>query len=135
VCQSFERAARKRREVPSALLFFLEGQRALLEAAFLGSHGATAGRSATTIPRCSPDYTSPRPSRPRRSFSRTDGVAHWRACREREAPHTDNIEIRGSHCGLGFNPVVFCAIADRLAQPDAGWQPFVRDGWRRLFYK
>jgi pimeloyl-ACP methyl ester carboxylesterase len=68
-------------------------------------------------------------------FSRTDGVAHWRACQEREAPHTENIAILGSHCGLGFNPVVFYAIADRLAQPEAHWQPFVRDGWRRLFYR
>jgi pimeloyl-ACP methyl ester carboxylesterase len=68
-------------------------------------------------------------------FSRTDGVAHWRACRERESPHTDNIQVRGSHCGLGFNPVVFFAIADRLAQPEAQWRPFPRRGWRRLLYK
>jgi len=67
-------------------------------------------------------------------FSRSDGVAHWRACIERRAPHTDNIEIRGSHCGLGFNPVVFYAIADRLAQAENAWRPFERGGWRRLFY-
>src|SRR5438093_1377205 len=29
-------------------------------------------------------------------YSRTDGVAHWLACVEREAPHTDNIEVAGS---------------------------------------
>ena len=67
-------------------------------------------------------------------FSRTDGVAHWRACLEQPAVQTDNIEVRGSHCGLGFNPVVFYAIADRLAQPENEWQPFSRTGWRRLFY-
>jgi pimeloyl-ACP methyl ester carboxylesterase len=68
-------------------------------------------------------------------FSRTDGVAHWRACVERISPRTDNIEIRGSHCGLGFNPVVLYAIADRLAQPEGAWRPFDRRGWRRIFYR
>ncbi|MET0151362.1 MAG: alpha/beta hydrolase [Candidatus Binatia bacterium] len=68
-------------------------------------------------------------------FSRTDGVAHWRACLERPSPRTDNIEIRGSHCGLGFNPVVLYAIADRLSQPEGEWQPFTRQGWRRIFYR
>jgi pimeloyl-ACP methyl ester carboxylesterase len=67
-------------------------------------------------------------------FSRTDGVAHWQACLERPSPRTDNIEVRGSHCGLGFNPVVLYAIADRLAQPEGEWRPFARDGWRRVFY-
>jgi pimeloyl-ACP methyl ester carboxylesterase len=68
-------------------------------------------------------------------FSRSDGVAHWRACLERPAPHTDNIEVRGSHCGLGFNPVVLYAIADRLAQPEGEWRPFSREGWRRFVYR
>lgn len=68
-------------------------------------------------------------------FSRTDGVAHWRACLERPSPRTDNIEVRGSHCGLGFNPVVLYAIADRLAQPEGEWRPFARHGWRRIFYR
>jgi pimeloyl-ACP methyl ester carboxylesterase len=67
-------------------------------------------------------------------LSRTDGVAHWKGCRERPAFHTDNIEVHGSHCGLGFNPAVFFAIADRLAQDEDGWRPFVRGGWRSLFY-
>jgi pimeloyl-ACP methyl ester carboxylesterase len=67
-------------------------------------------------------------------LSRTDGVAHWKGCRERPAPHTDNIEVLGSHCGLGFNPAVFFAIADRLAQDENGWRPFGRGGWRSFFY-
>lgn len=67
-------------------------------------------------------------------YSRTDGIAGWHACVESEAEHTDNIEIRGSHCGLGFNPVVLWAIADRLAQPEHAWRPFERNGLRRLFF-
>jgi pimeloyl-ACP methyl ester carboxylesterase len=68
-------------------------------------------------------------------YSRTDGVIHWLACVEREAPHTDNIEVPGSHCGLGVNPLVFYAIADRLAQSTAGWRRFAKSGWRSIFYR
>ncbi len=67
-------------------------------------------------------------------FSRSDGVAAWRACMELPSERTDNIEVSGSHCGLGFNPLVLYAIADRLAQPEYGWQPFARRGVRRCFY-
>src|SRR5262249_46051294 len=68
-------------------------------------------------------------------YSRTDGIAHWLAWLEREAPHTDNIEVSGSHCGLGVNPFVFYAIADRLAQSVAGWRRFDKSGWRSVFYR
>jgi len=32
--------------------------------------------------------------------------------------------VYGSHCGLGHNPAVLVAIADRLAQPENAWKPF-----------
>jgi len=67
-------------------------------------------------------------------FSKTDGVAHWRACIEPRTKRTDNIEVSGSHCGLGVNAAVFYAVADRLSQPADGWKPFVRSGWRRAVY-
>jgi pimeloyl-ACP methyl ester carboxylesterase len=67
-------------------------------------------------------------------YSKTDGVAAWQTCIERPSATTDNIEVVGSHCGLGFNPVVLYAIADRLAQPRGAWKPFDRRGWRRLVY-
>ena len=67
-------------------------------------------------------------------YSRTDGVVHWEACLEPERPHTDNIEVPGSHCGLGVNALALYAVADRLSQPEDGWVPFHRDGWRRAFY-
>lgn len=65
-------------------------------------------------------------------FTRTDGVVHWRSCLEPETDQTENIEVPGSHCGLGFNPLVLYAIADRLSQPEGSWQPFDR-GWRRVY--
>ncbi len=57
-------------------------------------------------------------------FSRTDGVVAWQACQEVEGPHRENVEVRGSHIGLGFNPAAFWVIADRLAQPLGTWRPF-----------
>jgi pimeloyl-ACP methyl ester carboxylesterase len=67
-------------------------------------------------------------------FTKTDGVAPWRACREREADATENIEVVASHCGLGFHPAVLYAVADRLAQPEGEFVPFDRRGLRRAFY-
>ena len=36
----------------------------------------------------------------------------------------ENIHVGGAHLGLGFNPRVLVALADRLAQPEGAWQPF-----------
>jgi pimeloyl-ACP methyl ester carboxylesterase len=68
-------------------------------------------------------------------YSKADGIVAWQICREPEGALTDNIEVQGSHCGLGVNPVVLYAIADRLAQADGAWAPFERSGMRSFFYK
>lgn len=68
-------------------------------------------------------------------YTKTDGVAAWESCLEIESHQTDNIEVPGSHCGLGFNPLVLYIIADRLAQPEGGWKPFDRSGLRKYLYK
>jgi pimeloyl-ACP methyl ester carboxylesterase len=57
-------------------------------------------------------------------YTRTDGVASWQWCLEDDGPRAENIEVYGSHCGLGHNPAVLVAIADRLAQPEDAWKPF-----------
>ncbi len=69
-------------------------------------------------------------------FTKTDGIVPWRGCIEPKAPQTDNIEVYASHCGLGVNPFVFFAVADRLALPENGWEPFDRSAsaWRRAAY-
>ena len=67
-------------------------------------------------------------------FSKGDGVVAWRNCLEPETPTTDNIEVNGSHCGLGVNASVLYAVADRLAQPEGEWKRFDRRGLRALFY-
>jgi hypothetical protein len=67
-------------------------------------------------------------------FSKNDGIVAWQTSREPKAATTDNIEVRGSHCGLGANPAVMWAIADRLALPENEWTPFERSGARALIY-
>jgi pimeloyl-ACP methyl ester carboxylesterase len=67
-------------------------------------------------------------------FSRTDGICAWQVCVEQVSPKTENIEVQGSHCGLGHNPAVVYALADRLAQAEGRWRPFHRSGWRALVY-
>jgi len=65
-------------------------------------------------------------------FSRTDGVTPWRCALQPEGPQAESIEVPGSHLGLGFNPLVLWAIADRLAQPEGDWKPFFRAGVTHL---
>ena len=67
-------------------------------------------------------------------FSRSDGIVAWQGCLERDGPLSENIEVEGSHCGLGHNPAVLYAVADRLAQPEGGWRPFERTGVKGLIY-
>jgi pimeloyl-ACP methyl ester carboxylesterase len=57
-------------------------------------------------------------------YTRTDGVVRWWQCIESVGPERENIEVRGSHSGLGFNPAVIVAISDRLAQRPDRWRPF-----------
>ena len=68
-------------------------------------------------------------------YSRTDGVADWRSCVEPTGELSENIEVEASHLGLGFHPLALWAIADRLAQEEGEWQPFQRDGFRRILYR
>ncbi|WFL77641.1 alpha/beta hydrolase [Altererythrobacter arenosus] len=58
-------------------------------------------------------------------LTKTDGVVHWRGSVQKPSKSpTENIEVYASHCGLGVNPSVMIAIADRLAQAENVWMPF-----------
>lgn len=67
-------------------------------------------------------------------YSRTDGIVSWWSCLEQEGTTTQNIEVEGSHCGLGHHPAVLYAIADRLALPEDDWMPFDRHNLCSLLY-
>jgi hypothetical protein len=68
-------------------------------------------------------------------FSRTDGICAWQVCLNKDGPEAENIEVYGSHCGLGHHPAVVYAIADRLAQSEGAWKKFDRSTvWRHLVF-
>jgi pimeloyl-ACP methyl ester carboxylesterase len=67
-------------------------------------------------------------------YSRSDGIVAWQGCLEQDGPMSENIEVDGSHCGLGHNPLALHAVIDRLAQPEGRWQPFERRGARAWLY-
>jgi pimeloyl-ACP methyl ester carboxylesterase len=57
-------------------------------------------------------------------FTRTDGVVAWQSCIQEPDGRHENVEVWGSHVGLGVNPAVLFVIADRLAQPRGTWEPY-----------
>jgi hypothetical protein len=60
-------------------------------------------------------------------FSRSDGVVAWQTCIQDDAgAYIENIEVEGSHCGLGWNPEVLSIVADRLSQVQGRWKPHGR---------
>ena len=50
-------------------------------------------------------------------YSRGDGIVNWRTTLQ-EAGHdrTQSIRVRGSHCGMTFNPAIWYLVAECLAQ-------------------
>jgi pimeloyl-ACP methyl ester carboxylesterase len=78
---------------------------------FAGRHDAEHARGPLPVPTTS-------------IYTRTDGVVRWHACIDEVGPASENVEVRGTHSGLGLNPAALVAVADRLAQPEGGWRPF-----------
>jgi hypothetical protein len=59
-------------------------------------------------------------------YSRTDGVVAWQSCvHDTSHAQVQDIEIKGSHIGMGWNPSALRIVADRLAQQPGNWRPFV----------
>ncbi|MFI5044664.1 MAG: esterase/lipase family protein [Acidimicrobiales bacterium] len=67
-------------------------------------------------------------------YTRTDGIVAWQTCIQRTDARSENVEVRGSHCGLGHNATVAVVVADRLAQPMGEWRPFRPPHRLRLMY-
>lgn len=57
-------------------------------------------------------------------YTRSDGIVAWQTTVQPTDERSENVEVRGSHCGLGVNPAAIFAIADRLAQREGRWAPF-----------
>jgi pimeloyl-ACP methyl ester carboxylesterase len=68
-------------------------------------------------------------------YTKTDGIVKWESSIQGgNFPRTENIQVPASHLGLGVNPLVMLAVADRLAQPEGKWQEFDRSGIKRLLF-
>ena len=67
-------------------------------------------------------------------YSRSDAIVSWRASLLPRGALRENVEVRGSHLGLGHNPAVAVVVADRLAQKPETWQPFQPPRWTRTWW-
>jgi pimeloyl-ACP methyl ester carboxylesterase len=68
----------------------------------------------------------PPPLRTTSIYSRSDGVVAWqRCCHDRPSSLVHDIEVRSSHLGMGWNPDVLAAVADRLDQQGGRWRRYV----------
>jgi hypothetical protein len=58
-------------------------------------------------------------------YSKADGIVSWKTCIEEELSETSqNIQVRGSHIGLGVNPTVLKLITNRLQFSKDNWEKF-----------
>lgn len=57
-------------------------------------------------------------------YSKSDGIVAWKACLETPGWGRENIEVNTSHIGMSVHPRVIGIVADRLALPVRGWQPY-----------
>jgi pimeloyl-ACP methyl ester carboxylesterase len=67
-------------------------------------------------------------------YSKGDGIVRWHTCIDVVDDRHENIEVRGSHSGLGWNPAALGAITDRLARREGNWKPFRPLPWYRPYY-
>ena len=51
-------------------------------------------------------------------YTRADGIVHWSSCRYPVRARRENVEVRGSHLGLAYNPAVLWLLADRLGMAE-----------------
>ena len=68
-------------------------------------------------------------------YTRGDGVVAWQSTVELSDRYdVENIHVGGAHMGLGFNPRVLLALADRLAQPEGEWHRFKPPFWMKPLF-
>ena len=87
-----------------------------------------SGSSSAMDPGLSRRLRTPPPLRTTSIYSRSDGVVAWQTCRhDKESRLVHDIEVDGSHIGMGWNRDVLAAVEDRLSQPPGQWRRYVRD--------
>lgn len=74
-----------------------------------------SGSSSVIDPPLSQRLRTPPPMRTTSIYSRSDGVVAWQTCcHEKQSRLVRDIEVNGSHIGMGWNRDVLAAVAGRL---------------------
>ena len=101
-----------------------------LHAVDLARRRPDAVRSLITLGSPLAGHVRPPASIPTTSiYSRTDAIVPWRSSVLTAGGRHENVEVRGSHLGLGHNPAVIVVVADRLAQRQALWRSYAAPSW------
>lgn len=88
--------------------------------------GVLGGGVASVDPGWIERLRIPPPVRTTSIYSRTDGVVAWETCRhDKRSGLVHDIEVEGSHMGMGWNQEVLNIVADRLGQDAGPWRPYV----------
>ena len=86
-----------------------------------------SGGSSEIDPALSRRLRTPPPLRTTSIYSRSDGVVAWQTCRHAQRSSlVHDIEVGGSHLGMGWNRDVLSAVADRLGQESGRWRRYER---------
>jgi pimeloyl-ACP methyl ester carboxylesterase len=91
-----------------------------------GLFGLMSGSASVMDPALSQRLRTPPPLRTTSIYSRSDGVIAWQTCRHnKRSSLVQDIEVEGSHFGLGWNREVLAVVADRLGQQPGPWRRYV----------
>jgi hypothetical protein len=83
------------------------------------------------------DLPQPTPVPTTSIYSKEDGIVPWELCIEKvEDKIHQNIQVRGSHIGMGINTSVLSIISDRLKMTKENWGKFKSKGFlnRKILY-
>jgi pimeloyl-ACP methyl ester carboxylesterase len=84
-----------------------------------------SGQSSDIDPALAARLRQPPPVPTTSIYSRSDGVVAWQTCRhERSHKRVQDIEVGGSHIGMGWNTKVLDIVRDRLAQKPGQWRDY-----------
>lgn len=71
------------------------------------------------------DVPAPAPVPTTAIYSKNDGIVPWQTCIEQKPDELhQNIEVKGSHLGMGYNPSIWVVVEDRLQYSMDNWKHF-----------
>ncbi len=82
---------------------------------------ALSGAAAPVGPEFAARLRQPPPVATTSIYSRSDGIVAWQTCVHATHRRADvhDVEVNGSHIGMGWNPQVLRVVQERLARTDA----------------